>query len=330
MDEILFGGTLIVIVLGGLLLIVLARFIPLGLWITAFASGVRLSFMNLFGMRFRRVDPRSIVLPLIAATKAGLHLSANELEGHYLAGGNVNRVVTALISADKANIALSFQQAAAIDLAGRDVKEAVETSVNPKVINTPRVAAMAKDGIQLIALARVTVRANINRLVGGAGEETILARVGEGIVSTIGSSPSHKEVLENPDKISKAVLNKGLDAGTAYEILSIDIADVDVGKNIGAELQTDQAEADKKIAQAKAEERRAMAVAFEQEMRARVEEMRAKVVEAEAEVPRAIAEAFRQGNLGIMDYARYRNLQSDTEMRESIARPDGADGKPVV
>jgi uncharacterized protein YqfA (UPF0365 family) len=277
-------------------------------------------------MRFRRVDPRSIVLPLIAATKAGLHLNVNELEGHFLAGGNVTRVVTALISADKANIELGFQQAAAIDLAGRDVKEAVETSVNPKVINTPRVAAMAKDGIQLIAIARVTVRANINRLVGGAGEETILARVGEGIVSTIGSSPSHKAVLENPDTISKTVLNKGLDAGTAYEILSIDIADVDVGKNIGAELQTDQAEADKQIAQAKAEERRAMAVAVEHENRARVEEMRAKVVEAEAEVPRAIAEAFRNGNLGIMDYARYRNLQSDTEMRETIARPDTTGG----
>jgi len=327
MDEIVVGGTLIVIVLAVLLLITIARFIPIGLWITAYASGIRLSFLNLFGMRFRRVDPRAIVLPLIASTKAGLHLDVNLLEGHFLAGGNVSRVVAALISADKANIVLSFQQAAAIDLAGRDVKEAVETSVNPKVISTPRVAAMAKDGIQLIAIARVTVRANINRLVGGAGEETILARVGEGIVSTIGSSTGHKAVLENPDIISKSVLNKGLDAGTAYEILSIDIADVDVGKNIGAELQTDQAEADKQIAQAKAEERRAMAVAVEQENRARVEEMRAKVVEAEAEVPRAIAEAFRSGNLGIMDYARYRNLQSDTEMRESIARPEnGGDG----
>ena len=272
--------------------------------------------------RFRRVDPRNIVLPLIAATKAGLHLNVNELEGHYLAGGDVNRVVAALISADKANILLPFQQAAAIDLAGRDVKEAVETSVNPKVINTPRVAAMAKDGIQLLALARVTVRANINRLVGGAGEDTILARVGEGIVSTIGSAESHKAVLENPDNISKTVLSKGLDAGTAFEILSIDIADVDVGKNIGAELQTDQAEADKRIAQARAEERRAMAVALEQENRARVEEARAKVVEAEAEVPQAMAQAFRSGNLGIMDYARYRNLQSDTAMRESISRPD--------
>jgi uncharacterized protein YqfA (UPF0365 family) len=278
-------------------------------------------------MRFRRVDPRSIVLPLIAATKAGLHLNVDELEAHFLAGGNVSRVVTSLISADKANIDLPFQQAAAIDLAGRDVKEAVETSVNPKVINTPRVAAMAKDGIQLIAIARVTVRANINRLVGGAGEETILARVGEGIVSTIGSSPNHKVVLENPDIISKAVLNKGLDAGTAFEILSIDIADVDVGKNIGAQLQTDQAEADKKIAQAKAEERRAMAVAVEQENRAKVEEMRALVVQSEAEVPRGIAEAFRQGNLGIMDFARYRNLQSDTEMRQSIAKPNGGGGE---
>jgi uncharacterized protein YqfA (UPF0365 family) len=325
--DLIFGSTIIILIVAALFLIMVARFIPIGLWITAMASGVRLSFLNLFGMRFRRVDPRDIVLPLIAATKAGLMLNVNELEGHYLAGGNVSRVVTALISADKANIELGFQQAAAIDLAGRDVKEAVETSVNPKVINTPRVAAMAKDGIQLIAIARVTVRANINRLVGGAGEETILARVGEGIVSTIGSSPSHKAVLENPDIISKTVLNKGLDAGTAYEILSIDIADVDVGKNIGAELQTDQAEADKKIAQAKAEERRAMAVAVEQENRALVEEMRAKVVEAEAEVPRAIAEAFRSGHLGIMDYARYRNIQSDTEMRESIARPsNGGDG----
>jgi uncharacterized protein YqfA (UPF0365 family) len=326
MEGILVGGTLLVIVFAVLLVIIVARFIPVGLWITAFASGVRLSFLNLFGMRFRRVDPRHIVLPLIAATKAGLQLNVNELEGHYLAGGDVQRVVTALISADKANILLPFQQAAAIDLAGRDVKEAVETSVNPKVINTPRVAAMAKDGIQLIAVARVTVRANINRLVGGAGEETILARVGEGIVSTIGSSASHKAVLENPDAISKTVLSKGLDAGTAFEILSIDIADVDVGKNIGAELQTDQAEADKRIAQARAEERRAMAVALEQENRARVEEMRAKVVEAEAQVPQAMAEAFRTGNLGIMDYARYRNMQSDSAMRESIARPTGGAG----
>ena len=326
MERFVFGSTIVILFFAVLLVIVVARFIPIGLWITAFASGVRLSFLNLYGMRFRRVDPRNIVLPLIAATKAGLQLNVNELEGHYLAGGDVNRVVAALISADKANILLPFQQAAAIDLAGRDVKEAVETSVNPKVINTPRVAAMAKDGIQLIAVARVTVRANINRLVGGAGEETILARVGEGIVSTIGSSASHKAVLENPDAISKTVLAKGLDAGTAFEILSIDIADVDVGKNIGAELQTDQAEADKRIAQARAEERRAMAVALEQENRARVEEMRSKVVEAEAEVPLAMAEAFRNGNMGIMDYARYRNLQSDTAMREAISRPETTAG----
>lgn len=264
--------------------------------------------------------------PLIAATKAGLPLRSSELEAHYLAGGHVDRVVKALISADKANLGISFQQAAAIDLAGRDVLEAVKVSVNPKVIDTPRVAAMAKDGIQLIATARVTVRANINRLVGGAGEDTILARVGEGIVSTIGSSDSHKKVLENPDAISKTVLAKGLDAGTAFEILSIDIADVDVGKNIGAELQTDQAEADKRIAQAKAEERRAMAVAVEQENRARVQEMRARVVEAEAQVPLAIAEAFRRGNLGVMDFARYRNVVADTDMRQAIA--GGADDVP--
>jgi uncharacterized protein YqfA (UPF0365 family) len=259
---------------------------------------------------------------MISSTKAGIHLSTNDLEAHYLAGGDVERVVNALISADKATIELPFRQAAAIDLAGRDVLEAVQVSVNPKVIQTPKVAAMAKDGIQLIAVARVTVRANINRLVGGAGEETILARVGEGIVSTIGSAASHKAVLENPDNISKTVLAKGLDSGTAYEILSIDIADVDVGKNIGAELQTDQAEADKRIAQAKAEERRAMAVAEEQENRARVEEMRAKVVEAEAQVPLAMAEAFRSGNLGIMDYVRFRNVESDTEMRKAIASPE--------
>jgi uncharacterized protein YqfA (UPF0365 family) len=268
-----------------------------------------------------------VIRPLIAATKAGLELSTRQLEAHYLAGGNVGRVVNALISADKANIELPWDRATAIDLAGRDVLEAVKVSVNPKVINTPKVAAMAKDGIQLIAVARVTVRANINRLVGGAGEDTILARVGEGIVSTIGSSASHKAVLENPDAISKTVLAKGLDAGTAYEILSIDIADVDVGKNIGAELQTDQAEADKRIAQAKAEERRAMAVAVEQEMRAKVQEMRARVVEAEAQVPLAMSEAFRNGNLGIMDYARYHNVSADTEMRKAIAgesdsRPD--------
>ncbi len=273
-------------------------------------------------MRLRKVSPPGVVRPLIAATKAGLSLDVNDLEAHFLAGGNVDRVVRALISADKAGIALSFQKAAAIDLAGRDVQEAVQVSVNPKVIQTPKVAAMAKDGIQLIALSRVTVRANIDRLVGGAGEETILARVGEGIVSTIGSASSHKAVLENPDDISKTVLSKGLDSGTAFEILSIDIADVDVGKNIGAELQTDQAEADKRIAQAKAEERRAMAVASEQEMKAKTQEMQARVVEAEAQVPLAIAEAFRGGNLGVMDFMRYRNIESDTDMRRSIAKGD--------
>ena len=276
----------------------LLSYIPLRLWIAAWASGVRISLGSLVGMRLRKVPPRVVVEPQINATKAGLHLNIGELEAHYLAGGQVNRVVQALISADKAGIDLEFKQAAAIDLAGRDVREAVQVSVNPKVIDTPKVAAMAKDGIQLIATARVTVRANISRLVGGAGEETILARVGEGIVSTIGSAESHKAVLESPENISKTVLGKGLDAGTAYEILSIDIADVDVGKNIGAELQTDQAEADKRIAQAKAEERRAMAVAQEQEMKARVQEMRAKVVKAEAAVPLAMADAFRAGNLG--------------------------------
>ena len=302
---------------------ILLSFIPVRLWIEALAASVRIGLGTLVGMRLRKVNPAAVVRPLINATKAGLDLHVDQLEGHYLAGGNVDRVVKALISADKAGIELGFQRAAAIDLAGRDVLEAVQVSVNPKVIQTPRVAAMAKDGIQLIAIARVTVRANINRLVGGAGEETILARVGEGIVSTIGSAESHKAVLENPDNISKTVLAKGLDSGTAFEILSIDIADVDVGKNIGAELQTDQAEADKRIAQAKAEERRAMAVAQEQEMKARTQEMRAKVVAAEAEVPLAMAEAFRSGNLGIMDYVRYRNVESDTEMRQSIARGEG-------
>ena len=295
--------------------------IPVRLWIEAMSAGVHVGIGTLVGMRLRKVSPAGIVRPLITATKAGLDLNINALEAHYLAGGRVDRVVGALISADKANIELSFNQAAAIDLAGRDVFEAVQVSVNPKVINTPRVAAMAKDGIQLIAIARVTVRANINRLVGGAGEETILARVGEGIVSTIGSAMSHKAVLENPDNISKTVLAKGLDAGTAFEILSIDIADVDVGKNIGAELQTDQAEADKRVAQARAEERRAMAVALEQEMRARVEEMRAEVVRAEAQVPLALAEALRAGNLGVMDYVKYRNVQADTAMRKAIAGP---------
>ncbi|MDP2955682.1 MAG: flotillin-like protein FloA [Longimicrobiales bacterium] len=300
---------------------IIAWAIPVRLWVEAISAGVKVGIGTLVGMRLRKVSPAAIVRPLITATKAGLDLDINSLEAHYLAGGRVDRVVGALISADKANIELSFNQAAAIDLAGRDVFEAVQVSVNPKVINTPRVAAMAKDGIQLIAIAKVTVRANINRLVGGAGEETILARVGEGIVSTIGSSESHKTVLQNPDNISKTVLAKGLDAGTAFEILSIDIADVDVGKNIGAELQTDQAEADKRVAQARAEERRAMAVALEQEMRARVEEMRAEVVRAEAQVPLALAEALRAGNLGVMDYVRYRNMQADTAMRKAIAGP---------
>jgi len=296
--------------------------VPVRLYIEAFSAGVHVGFGNLIGMRLRKVIPSGVVRPLITATKAGIDLDINQLEAHYLAGGDVHRVVGALISADKASIELEFNQAAAIDLAGRDVFEAVQVSVNPKVINTPKVAAMAKDGIQLIAIARVTVRANINRLVGGAGEATILARVGEGIVSTIGSAESHKKVLENPDAISKTVLAKGLDSGTAFEILSIDIADVDVGKNIGAELQTDQAEADKRVAQARAEERRAMAVAKEQEMKALVEEMKAEVVKAEAEVPLALAEAFRAGHLGVMDYMRYKNIQADTSMRKAIAGPD--------
>ena len=308
---------------------ILAWAVPVRLWIEAIFSGVKLGLGSLVGMRLRKVSPPRVVRPLIAATKAGLPLDVSHLEAHYLAGGDVDRVVRALISADKATIDLPFQQAAAIDLAGRDVFEAVQVSVNPKVVQTPRVAAMAKDGIQLIAIARVTVRANINRLVGGAGEETILARVGEGIVSTIGSADSHKKVLENPDAISKTVLQKGLDSGTAFEILSIDIADVDVGKNIGAELQTDQAEADKRVAQARAEQRRAMAMAQEQEMKARVEEMRAEVIAAEAQVPLAMADAFRSGNMGIMDYARYRNIESDTHMRKAIAEGD-SDETPVA
>jgi uncharacterized protein YqfA (UPF0365 family) len=302
-----------------ILLLLVTWAVPVRLWIEAVSAGVHVGLGDLVGMRLRKVNPAAVVRPLINATKAGITLTTRELEAHYLAGGHVDRVVKALISADKANIELPFQQAAAIDLAGRDVLEAVKVSVNPKVINTPKVSAVAKDGIQLIAIARVTVRANINRLVGGAGEDTILARVGEGIVSTIGSAASHKAVLENPDNISKTVLAKGLDAGTAYEILSIDIADVDVGKNIGAELQTDQAEADKRIAQAKAEERRAMAVAIEQENRAEVQKMRAMVVQAEAQVPMAMAEAFRSGNLGIMDYQRFRNVDADTAMRKAIA-----------
>lgn len=299
--------------------------VPVGLWISALAAGVRVGIGSLIGMRLRRVAPSKIILPLIKADKAGINVNQNQLEAHYLAGGNVDRVVDALIAADKARIALPFDRAAAIDLAGRDVLEAVRVSVNPRVIQTPNVSAVAKDGIELISTARVTVRANLERLVGGAGEETIIARVGEGIVSSIGSNNSHKQVLENPDVISKTVLSKGLDSGTAYEILSIDIADVNVGKNIGAILQTDQAEADKRVAQAKAEERRAMAVAAEQENRARVEEMRAMVVQAEAEVPKAIAEAFRSGNLGIMDYYNLQNIQSDTSMRSNIAKATNGD-----
>ncbi len=301
------------------LLIIILYFIPIGLWFSALVSGVKISLMQLFLMRFRKVPPSVIVRALIEGTKAGIKLDRDKLEAHFLAGGRVDMVVHALVSAEKANIDLSFNMATAIDLAGRDVFEAVQMSVNPKVIDTPPVAAVAKDGIQLIAKARVTVRANIKQLVGGAGEETILARVGEGIVSSIGSSHSHKSVLENPDTISKLVLNKGLDAGTAFEILSIDIADIDIGKNIGAGLQIDQADADKNIAQAKAEERRAMAVALEQEMRAKAQEARAKVIEAEAQIPLAISEAFRAGNLGIMDYMKYRNIMADTQMRESIS-----------
>jgi uncharacterized protein YqfA (UPF0365 family) len=295
--------------------------IPVGLWFNALVSGVNISLVQLIFMRWRKVPPQIIVRNLIAATKAGLKLNRNELEAHFLAGGHVNSVVSALISADKANINLDFKTATAIDLAGRDVFLAVQMSVNPKVIDTPPVAAVAKDGIQLIAKARVTVRANIKQLVGGAGEETILARVGEGIVTSIGSAISHKSVLENPDSISKLVLAKGLDSGTAFEILSIDIADIDVGKNIGAQLQMDQANADKNIAQAKAEERRAMAVANEQEMKAKSQEARAKVIEAEAEIPLAMAESFRSGNLGIMDYYKMQNIKADTDMRESISKP---------
>ncbi len=296
--------------------------IPLGLWFQALVSGVRISLLQLIFMRWRKVPPSIIVRAMIEATKAGLPVERNDLEAHFLAGGHVEKVVHALVSAAKANIDLPFNMATAIDLAGRDVFEAVQMSVNPKVINTPPVAAVALDGIQVIAKARVTVRANIKQLVGGAGEETVLARVGEGIVSSIGSSETHKVVLENPDNISRVVLSKGLDAGTAFEILSIDIADIDIGKNIGAGLQTDQAEADLKVAQAKAEERRAMAVAQEQEMRALTQEKRARVIEAEAEVPKAMAEAFRNGNLGIMDYYRMKNIQADTAMRDSISGED--------
>lgn len=302
-------------------LIILLWFIPITLWFQALISGVRISLIQLVLMRWRKVPPGTIVMAMVTGTKAGLELNPNELEAHFLAKGNVPKVVNALISADKANIALNFKMAAAIDLAGRDVFEAVQMSVNPKVINTPPVTAVAKDGIQLIAKARVTVRANIKQLVGGAGEETVLARVGEGIVSSIGSAETHKSVLENPDSISKVVLMKGLDAGTAFEILSIDIADIDIGRNIGAVLQMDQANADKNIAQARAEEKRAMAVALEQEMKAKAQEARAKVIEAEAQIPLAMAEAFRSGNMGIMDYYKFRNIQADTEMRENIAKP---------
>jgi len=299
---------------------ILFTFIPVALWISALAAGVRVSIFTLVGMRLRRVVPSRVINPLIKAHKAGLDVQINQLESHYLAGGNVDRVVNALIAAHRANIELSFERAAAIDLAGRDVLEAVQMSVNPKVIETPFIAGIAIDGIEVKAKARITVRANIDRLVGGAGEDTVIARVGEGVVSTIGSSEKHSDVLENPDKISHTVLAKGLDAGTAFEILSIDIADVDIGKNIGAILQTDQAEADKNIAQAKAEERRAMAVAREQEMVARVQEMRAKVVEAEAEVPQALAEALRSGKMGVMDYLNYRNINADTDMRDTIGK----------
>jgi uncharacterized protein YqfA (UPF0365 family) len=312
----------ILVIAGAVILFFLVLFtvIPVGLWVSAVAAGVKVSLLSLVAMRLRRVPPHRIILPLIKADKAGIDVSQDQLEAHFLAGGNIDRVVDALIAADKARIALPFDRAAAIDLAGRDVLDAVKVSVNPRVIQTPNVSAVAKDGIELISTARVTVRANLERLVGGAGEETIIARVGEGIVSSIGSTDSHKKVLENPDVISKTVLAKGLDAGTAFEILSIDIADVNVGRNIGAELQTDQAEADKRVAQAKAEERRAMAVAVEQENRAHVEAMRAKVVEAEAQVPLAIAEAFKAGNLGVMDYYNLRNIESDTSMRTNIAR----------
>lgn len=310
------------------LLWIIFYFIPVGLWFTALVSGVRINLLQLVLMRWRRVPPGVIVSSMIGATKAGLDLKRDDLEAHFLAGGRVQQVVNALISADKANIELNFKTATAIDLAGRDVLEAVQMSVNPKVIDTKKVAAVAKDGIQLIAIARVTVRANIKQLVGGAGEETVLARVGEGIVSSIGSADSHKAVLENPDSISRVVLDKGLDSGTAFEILSIDIADIDIGKNIGAVLQMDQANADKNIAQAKAEERRAMAVAQEQEMKAKAQEARANVIQAEAQIPMAIADAFRSGHLGVMDYYKFQNIQADTKMRDSISEDPGITEDP--
>jgi len=314
-----------------LFVVFLFSFIPIGLWISALAAGVKVGILTLVGMRLRRVNPARIIMPLIKAYKAGLDVTIDKLETHYLAGGNVDRVIDALIAAHRADINLQFERAAAIDLAGRNVLEAVQMSVNPRVIETPLISAVAKNGIELKVIARVTVRANIDRLVGGAGEATIIARVGEGIVTTVGSSASHEEVLENPDQISRTVLAKGLDSGTAFEILSIDIADVDVGRNIGAQLQIDQAEADKNIAMAKAAERRFAAIALEHEMRARVEEMRARVVEAEAEVPKALAAALREGKLGAMDYYYMRNIMADTDMRQAIGRegkPEQQDQKP--
>lgn len=318
--------SIIIIVLAIVIFLALfLRFVPVGLWVTAYFSGVNVGIGTLVGMRLRRVNPKDIINPMIKATKAGLDLKIDELEAHYLAGGNINAVIDALIAAERANIDLNFDQAAAIDLAGRDVFEAVQVSVTPKVINTPNISAMAKNGIEIIVMAKVTVRANIDRLVGGAGEDTIIARVGEGIVTTVGSSVSHSDVLEDPDTISKVVLEKGLDAGTAYEILSIDIADVDVGRNIGANLQTQQAEADKNIAQAKAEERRAMAIASEQESRADAQAMRARVIEAEAQVPLAMAEALKSGNLGVRDYYDLQNIAADTQMRRSISDDPSSD-----
>lgn len=317
---IIFGGIVAFVVV--VFLSVILTMVPIGLWVTAFFSGVKVRMSDLIGMRLRRVKPRRIVNPMIKATKAGMGLNISSVEGHYLAGGNVDAVVDALIAAQRADIQLNFEEAAAIDLAGRDVLEAVQVSVNPKVIETPKISAVAQDGIEVLVIAKVTVRANIDRLVGGAGEETIIARVGEGIVTTVGSSRTYKEVLENPDNISRVVLEKGLDSGTAYEILSIDIADVDVARNIGARLQTDQAEADKRIAEAKASERRSMAIAREQEMRAEVEAMRARVVEAQSEVPKALAEALKSGNLSVGGYYELENLKSDTAMREAIAGGD--------
>ncbi|OIP00028.1 MAG: hypothetical protein AUJ98_09545 [Bacteroidetes bacterium CG2_30_33_31] len=320
-------GIVVIGIIALILIILLFYLIPVGLWFQALVSGVKVNLLQLIVMRFRKVPPSSIVSSLITSHKAGLSLNRDELEAHYLAGGNVRLVVNALISADKANMDLSFKVATAIDLAGRNVLEAVQMSVNPKVINTPPITAVAMDGIQLICKARVTVRANIKQLVGGAGEETVLARIGEGVVSAIGSAKNHKLVLENPDVISKTVLSKGLDSGTAFEILSIDIADIDIGKNIGAILQMDQADADKNIAQAKAEERRAMAVALEQEMKAKAQEARAKVILAEAEIPLAVADSFRSGNLGIMDYYKFENIKSDTKMRNKIGAPEEKDAE---